>query len=118
MPSKIPVGQSGGRPWWWAGSGDLLILIGVANRDPARYPGPDRFDPAHTDIRPLSFGAGPHICIGNSLARLEASIAFSRLLARFPNLSAVPGSPPTRRDRLVLRGYQTFPVQLAAKAVR
>lgn len=58
------------------------------------------------------------ICVGNSLARLEASAAFSRLLVRFPNLSAVPGSPPTRRDRLVLRGYQTLPAQMAAKAVR
>lgn len=98
--------------------GNLILLIGAANRDPARYPDPGCFDPARTDIRPLSFGAGPHICIGNSLARLEASAAFSRLLGRFPNLSAVPGSPPTRRDRLVLRGYHTLPVQMAAKAVR
>jgi cytochrome P450 len=98
--------------------GNLILLIGAANRDPARYPDPGRFDPGRTDIRPLSFGAGPHICIGNSLARLEASVAFSRLLARFPDLSAVPGSPPARRDRLVLRGYQTLPVQVAAKAVR
>ena len=98
--------------------GNLILLIGAANRDPARYPGPDRFDPAHTDIRPLSFGAGPHICIGNSLARLEASVAFSQLVARLPDMSAVPGSPPARRDRLVLRGYQTLPVQMAAEAVR
>jgi cytochrome P450 len=92
-----------------AGS-DLILLIGAANRDPARYDRPDRFDPARTDIRPLSFGAGPHICIGNNLARLEAAVAFPELLTRFPNLSPARDSSPLRRDRLVLRGYQTLPV--------
>jgi cytochrome P450 len=91
---------------------DLILLIGAANRDPTRYNNPDRFDPTRTDIRPLSFGAGPHICIGNSLARLEAAVAFPKLLTRFPNLSATPGRPPLRRDRLVLRGYQTLPIQI------
>lgn len=90
---------------------DLILLIGAANRDPSRYSEPDRFDPTRTDIRPLSFGAGPHICIGNSLARLEAAVAFPKLLARFPHLSATSGGPPPRRDRLVLRGYQTLPIQ-------
>jgi cytochrome P450 len=120
-----------------AGS-QLILLIGAANRDPTRYADPDRFDPARYDPgrsdparfspgrsdpgrpdpgrgapRPLSFGAGPHICIGNSLAWLEAAVAFPRLLARFPTIRAAPGLPPTRRDRLVLRGYETLPVILA-----
>ena len=90
----------------------LILLIGAANRDAARYDDPDRFDPTRTDIRPLSFGAGPHICIGNSLARLEAAVAFPKLLNRFPNLSAAAGRPPVRRDRLILRGFQTLPVQM------
>ena len=92
--------------------GDVILLIGAANRDPARYPDPDRFDPARRDNRPLSFGAGPHICLGNGLARLEAAIAFPRLLARFPEISAIPDAPRTRRDRLVLRGHETLPVRL------
>jgi cytochrome P450 len=94
-----------------AGS-DLILLLGAANRDPARYPRPDRFDPTRADNKPLSFGAGQHICIGNNLARLEASVAFPRLLDRFPGLSADPDRQPVRRDRLVLRGYQTLPVRV------
>ena len=94
-----------------AGS-DLILLLGAANRDPARYPQPDRFDPTRADNKPLSFGAGQHICIGNNLARLEASVAFPRLLDRFPGLSADPGRQPVRRDRLVLRGYQTLPIRV------
>lgn len=95
-----------------AQGGQVILLIGAANRDPARYPDPGRFDPKRVDIKPLSFGAGPHICLGNGLARLEAAVAFPRLLARFPGLSPAPGVSPLRRDRLVLRGYQTLPVVL------
>ena len=82
-----------------AGAG-LVLLLGAANRDPQRFPQPDRFDPSRTGNKPLSFGAGAHICLGNSLARLEATIAFGRL------------REPARRDRLVLRGYQSLPVRL------
>jgi cytochrome P450 len=96
-----------------AGS-DMILLLGAANRDAARFPDPDRFDPARTGNRPLSFGAGPHTCLGNNLARLEASIAFPRLLDRLPTLSADPDRKPARRDRLVLRGYQTLPVRVGA----
>ncbi|CNE91658.1 cytochrome P450 [Mycobacterium tuberculosis] len=91
---------------------NVILLIGAANRDPVRYVDPGRFDPTRPDIKPLSFGAGPHICLGNSLARLEAAIAFPRLLARFPAISPIPEMPPIRRDRLVLRGHETLPVRL------
>jgi cytochrome P450 len=84
----------------------VIVLIGAANRDPD----PDRFDPARSDIKPLSFGAGPHICIGNALARLEAAVAFPRLLTRFPALSPTPGEQPARRNRVILRGYETLPI--------
>jgi cytochrome P450 len=89
---------------------DVLLLLGAANRDPARYPDPDCFDPARTGNKPLSFGAGAHICLGNNLARLEASVAFPSLVERLPGITAA--GEPTRRDRLVLRGYQTLPVRI------
>jgi cytochrome P450 len=99
-----------------AAGSQVLVLIGAANRDPRRYPNPDHFDAARTDSRPLSFGAGAHVCIGKALARLEGAVAFRRLLARFPDLSVAPGEQPQRRDRLVLRGYQTLPIALNSKA--
>jgi cytochrome P450 len=86
-----------------------IVLLGAANRDPARYEVPGHVDPAREDSKPLSFGAGAHFGLGNSLARLEAAIAFPRILARFPHLAAAP-SGRTRRDRIALRGYHTLPV--------
>jgi cytochrome P450/SAM-dependent methyltransferase len=90
--------------------GRLVLLIGSANRDPARYSNPDEFEPTRTGSTPLSFGAGAHICLGNNLARLEAVTAFPRLLARFPDLA--PAGAATRRDRLILRGYETLPITI------
>jgi cytochrome P450 len=90
----------------------VLLLLGAANRDPARYLHPDRFDPTRGDSRPLSFGGGAHYCLGALLARLEATVAFGRLPARFPGLAPAPGTAPTRRDRIVLRGHASLPVVL------
>ncbi|MER6128538.1 cytochrome P450 [Streptomyces sp. NPDC001795] len=90
----------------------VVLLLGAANRDPSHYDDPGRFDPHRQDIQPLSFGGGAHYCLGAMLARLEASIAFGRLLSRFPALGPAPGDGPTRRDRLTLRGHETLPVAL------
>ena len=89
----------------------VVVLIGAANHDPARYPDPGVFDPTRTDSQPLSFGGGPHYCLGSQLARLEAAVAMPALLARFPRPAAAGRS--TRRDRLVLRGFETLPVTAA-----
>ncbi|MFJ5924007.1 cytochrome P450 [Kitasatospora sp. NPDC092948] len=88
----------------------VLLLLGAANRDPRRYTEPGRFDPTRTEGRPLSFGAGPHYCLGAQLARLEATVALPALLRRFPALTAA--GPAVRRERLVLRGFGTLPVTL------
>jgi hypothetical protein len=53
--------------------GELVwLMIGSANRDPEARADPDRFDVRQTDPKPLSFGKGPHFCIGAPLARMEA----------------------------------------------
>ncbi len=56
-----------------------LIVLGAANRDPARYPDPDRLDLARSGPPHLAFGGGPHFCVGAGLARLEAQATFRRL---------------------------------------
>ncbi|WP_229068290.1 cytochrome P450 [Actinoplanes sp. DH11] len=90
-------------------AGDMLtMLLGSANRDPARYPDPHRFDPDRPNIQPVSFGGGAHYCLGAPLARLEAQVAFPLLLRRLPGLRLT--GPGERRDRLVLRGYASLPI--------
>ncbi|MEV4555811.1 cytochrome P450 [Kitasatospora sp. NPDC049285] len=90
-----------------------FLLLGAANRDPRRFPDPDRFHPARDDGPPLSFGGGIHYCLGAQLARLESDTALPALLRRFPALA--PAAAPTRRQRLVLRGYHTLPVTLTGR---
>ena len=90
------------------GGCELTMLLGSANRDPARYRDPHLFDPDRPNIQPVSFGGGAHYCLGAPLARLEAQVAFPLLLAMLPRLSLA--GPAERRDRLVLRGYATLPV--------
>jgi len=84
--------------------GDLVMAsISAANRDPAAFPDPDRFDPARPDARRhLTFAAGPHVCLGMHLARLEAHTALAVLLERLPGLRLDPERPAAPRG-LVFR---------------
>ena len=63
----------------------VTLCIGAANRDPAQFADPERFDIGRTPNRHLAFATGAHQCAGMALARLEGAIAISRFLARFPD---------------------------------
>jgi cytochrome P450 len=88
----------------------VTLCIGAANRDPAQFPEPERFDIARTPNRHLAFGTGAHQCAGMALARLEGAIAISRFLARFPNY-ALAGEP-TRGGRVRFRGFLSVPCEV------
>ena len=74
--------------------GELVVpLIGAANRDPARYSNPDILDITRREGSHLSFGHGPHFCIGAALTLMEAEIAFRALSARWPGLELLDATP-------------------------
>jgi cytochrome P450 len=92
-----------------AGTG-VTLCIGAANRDPAQFADPERFDVGRTPNRHLAFGTGAHQCAGMALARLEGAIAISRFLARFPDY-ALDGEP-VRGGRVRFRGYLNVPCRV------
>ena len=85
----------------------ITLCIGAANRDPAQFPDPDRLDLAREPNRHVAFGFGIHTCAGMNLARLEARVALSKFLARFPDY-ALEGEP-TRGGRARFRGFLHLP---------
>ena len=91
--------------------GDLVIpLIGAANRDPKRFRDPDSFDLHRDEGNHLAFGYGPHVCIGAALTYLEAEVAFSTLLHRFPELQLATDAAEWM-ENAVYRGFSTLPVR-------
>jgi hypothetical protein len=89
----------------------VRISITAANRDPAVFADPDRFNPARPNLRRhLAFAQGPHVCLGVHLARLEARLALGGLIERLPGLRLHPDEQP-RVEGLVFRKPRRLAVQ-------
>jgi cytochrome P450 len=86
-------------------------LIAAANRDPAQVKEPEVFDVTREQASSLSFGAGPHYCLGAYLAGMQGEILFPRLLRRFPRMCPA-GQPAYREPGSTLRGLERLPLTL------
>ena len=90
--------------------GEVALLFGSANRDPAVFPNADELDLSRDPNPYLSFGAGIHYCLGAPLAKLELGIAFETLMRRVPRLELI--EPPRWKRTFVLRGLEALRVRV------
>lgn len=90
-----------------------LMIVAAANRDPAQFKDPGKFDIARDPNDHVAFGEGIHFCIGAPLARMEARIAFEAMLARFPRLRLKdPAVKPVYKGSYFLRGLESLPLAI------
>jgi len=89
----------------------VWAMIGAANRDPARFPDPTRFDVGRTPNEHLAFGGGVHFCLGAHLARMESQIAIGTLVRRFPKLELATAEP-LAYGRSLFRVLARLPVRV------
>lgn len=90
--------------------GDLVnSILAAGNRDPERFTEPDRFDITRDEGRQLGLGLGIHFCLGAPLVRLEAQVAFTTILRRFPNLSLATNQLEWQ-EHPIFRGVKSLPV--------
>jgi cytochrome P450 len=91
------------------GGSAMLFLVGAANRDDRRHPDGDRFDIRRDVGQHLTFGYGPHFCLGAALARIEGRVALEEVLKRFPEWEVDWGNAKLATTSTV-RGWETLPV--------
>lgn len=91
----------------------VFVMLNAANRDPAAYPDPDTLDLDRDGVPHLTFGYGPHLCLGFALARLEGQLAFPAVLARWRHIElAAPEARIEWLNSMVFRGMKALPVRL------
>ena len=91
---------------------EVVLVLGSANRDPDRFPDPDRLDLSRNPNGHSAFSRGIHFCLGAPLARAEGQIALSAVLSRFPELRLEdPAVIPAWRPGFVFHGLQTLPLR-------
>ena len=93
---------------------NVSVSVAAANRDPTHYADPDRFDPTRKNIAHLTFGGGPHVCLGMPLARMETTVAINGLLDRLPDLHLDPSAPAPNITGVAFRSPVTLPVEFTA----
>ena len=97
------------------GGHPLTTILAAANRDPAVFEEPGRFDVMRENAREhVSFSAGRHYCLGAQLARMEGEVGLRAIFERFPGLEIEPGA--MRRQTRILRGWEHLPARLASGA--
>jgi cytochrome P450 len=91
----------------------VMAVMAAANRDPDRFPDPDRLDITRQDNRHVAFGYGAHYCFGAPLARIEAQIAFEEMIRCFPQWT-LKLDPLVWRTNLGLRGLKSLPISFSS----
>lgn len=95
----------------------VQLRYAAANRDPAQFPDPDRFDIARPNARThLAFGRGIHMCVGNMLSRKEMALAYTELLTRLTDVAVAGGHEPSWPPNMLLRGLTTLPITFRRRA--
>lgn len=89
---------------------NVTVMLGAANRDPDRYRHPNSFDIFREPKQHISFGHGPHMCLGMHLARMETRVAINALLDRLPNLRLDPEGNDPHIHGQIFRSPTALPV--------
>lgn len=91
----------------------VVTLLGAANRDPAQFRDPERFDVGRDEGPPMSFASGIHYCLGANLARAEGQEIFASLIERCRSIE--PAGELVHRHRITLRGFEAVPVTVTPR---
>lgn len=89
---------------------NILLMLGAANRDPRRYQAPDELRLDRSEPRPISFGHGPHYCLGAALARMELRVGLKLVVERFGDFTVELGEVEMK-EHMVLRGPVRLPIR-------